>query len=104
MRHANSFICLHQNDNVLVCIQPVRAGEVTLIDEKKITLNIDIQVGHKISRCDIGEGEKIIKSGAPIGSTLKKIPQGEHVHTHNMRSDYHFNHSRNTLTDTSNTQ
>ena len=36
----------------------------------------------------IAAGEKVLKYGAPIGSATRDIGQGEHVHLHNMRSDY----------------
>jgi len=88
------FICLHEKDNVLVCIRPVQAGELVCIGELKLSVQSDISVGHKISRNDIAHGEKIIKSGAPIGSATRNIHKGQHVHTHNMRSDYILSHSR----------
>jgi hypothetical protein len=37
---------------------------------------------------DIAAGEKIIKYGVPIGSATRDIGAGEHVHTHNVQSDY----------------
>lgn len=45
-------------------------------------------LGHKIASRDIAAGEKIVKYGAPIGSATTAIPAGEHVHLHNMKSDY----------------
>ena len=36
----------------------------------------------------LAPGDKIVKYGAPIGSTTCAIAAGEHVHTHNLRSDY----------------
>jgi hypothetical protein len=33
-------------------------------------------------------GAKIIKYGVPIGSATCEIAAGDHVHTHNLRSDY----------------
>ncbi|HRJ73596.1 MAG TPA: SAF domain-containing protein [Terrimicrobiaceae bacterium] len=37
---------------------------------------------------DIRTGEKILKYGVPIGSATCDIAFGEHVHLHNMKSDY----------------
>ncbi len=37
---------------------------------------------------EIAPGEKIIKYGVPIGSAVLRISVGEHVHTHNIKSDY----------------
>lgn len=66
------FLRLHPDDNVLTVI--VADGAVPL--------------GHKVAARDIAAGEKIIKYGAPIGSASCPIASGEHVHTHNVKSDY----------------
>jgi hypothetical protein len=36
----------------------------------------------------LNPGDKIIKFGVPIGSATKHIDIGEHIHLHNMKSDY----------------
>lgn len=43
--------------------------------------------GHKIALCDIAEGEDIIKYGYSIGHAAAPIKAGEHVHTHNVRTN-----------------
>ena len=47
-----------------------------------------LPLGHKVATRAIAAGEKVVKYGAPIGSAMRAIAQGEHVHTHNLRSDY----------------
>ncbi len=94
-RDRKKVICLHGNDNVLVCIDPIKAGEMIQLEEQHFFVSCDISVGHKISRVDIGEGEKIIKYGVPIGSARCRINTGEHVHTHNIQSDYIHTYTRN---------
>ena len=39
----------------------------------------------------IAEGEKVLKFGVPIGSAVRAILPGEHVHVHNIKSDYIIN-------------
>jgi altronate dehydratase len=63
---------LHPDDNVLTVISADGA----------------VPLGHKIAARPIAAGEKIIKYGVPIGSATRAIAQGEHVHTHNLQSDY----------------
>lgn len=46
----------------------------------------DIPFGHKIAMRPIPIGHKIIRYGYPIGIATKDIAEGEHVHSHNMRS------------------
>lgn len=51
--------------------------------------NVEINVadGHKYARCNIKEGENIIKYGQPIGHAVCDIKKGEHVHTHNIKTN-----------------
>lgn len=87
-------ILLHPDDNVLVCVAQIRAGDIIRIDQEPVTSAGDIGVGHKVARCALRAGEKIIKYGAPIGSMSEAARKGAHVHMHNMQSDYIPSHTR----------
>ena len=43
--------------------------------------------GHKYAVCDIKCGENVIKYGFPIGHATSDIAKGEHVHTHNVKTN-----------------
>jgi len=64
------------------------------LEGDSLTLVNDIDVGHKLARRNIKQGEKIIKYGASIGSAKADIQRGEHVHIHNLKSDYISSHVR----------
>ena len=51
--------------------------------------NVDINLadGHKYALRDIKAGEDIIKYGNPIGHATCDIKAGEHVHTHNVKTN-----------------
>ena len=51
--------------------------------------NVDINLadGHKYALRDIKCGENIIKYGNPIGHAICDIKAGEHVHTHNTKTN-----------------
>ena len=51
--------------------------------------NVDINLddGHKYALRDIKCGEDIIKYGNPIGHAICDIKEGEHVHTHNVKTN-----------------
>ena len=81
-------ILLHQDDNVVVLGKSVLGGESIALEGGEVRFAKPVGIGHKIARRDIATGEKILKYGAPIGSATVPIRKGEHVHLHNMRSDY----------------
>lgn len=61
-------IKINEKDNVAVCLE----GELN---------------GHKIALADIKKGENVIKYGYPIGHATEDIKAGEHVHTHNIKTN-----------------
>jgi altronate dehydratase small subunit len=79
---------LAPEDNVAVARRTIAAGEQILIAGQMVCLSGEIPVGHKLAVRHIAAGQKIIKYGAPIGSATRDIACGEHVHTHNIASDY----------------
>ncbi len=63
-------IQIHPSDNVAVALEAAQG----------------IPAGHKFALRDIHEGEAVVKYGDPIGVAIRDIAQGEHVHTHNLRT------------------
>jgi hypothetical protein len=45
-------------------------------------------VAHKIALRPIGQDAQVLKYGVPIGRAKVAIEPGQHVHVHNIRSDY----------------
>ncbi len=88
------FILLHSKDNVLICSAASRKGDIVNIDGDDVMLLCDMTMGHKIARHALGKACIIIKSGAPIGSLICTVVPGEHIHLHNMKSDYIPSHTR----------
>jgi len=79
---------LHPNDNVLTVISTLEAGAQIQVGPTTLSVQTRLPIGHKVAARDIAVGEKILKYGAPIGSATTAIAAGEHVHTHNLQSDY----------------
>ena len=50
-------------------------------------VDINLEDGHKYAIRDIKCGEDIIKYGNPIGHAICDIKKGEHVHTHNVKTN-----------------
>ncbi len=79
---------LSPEDNVCVLLRPLSEGDCLRIGERTIVYKFLLRLGHKVAARDINVGEKIIKYGAPIGSAVCQISLGDHVHLHNIKSDY----------------
>lgn len=79
---------LHEADNVLTVLSTLEPGDTLQIGQNVITVGRRLPLGHKIAARAIAAGEKICKYGVPIGSAVCAIAEGEHVHTHNIKSDY----------------
>lgn len=79
---------LSPEDNVLVLLAPIGAGDMFTTGGARIRVASALPLGHKVAARDIAAGEKILKYGVSIGSATQAIAAGEHVHTHNLRSDY----------------
>lgn len=90
----NRILLLHPSDNVYVVCQSLAGKEHLITADGEFCIREPVAVGHKIARCDIAVGQAIIKYGVPIGSALRDLVCGEHVHLHNMRSDYIASHLR----------
>jgi SAF domain len=75
-------------DNVLVVVKGITEGQMLEVEGQQITAQKTIPFGHKLAARALRPGEKIIKFGMPIGSSTTAIQPGEHVHTHNLQSDY----------------
>ncbi|CAH1652514.1 Altronate hydrolase [Hyphomicrobiales bacterium] len=86
-------ILLGPDDNVVVVRRRIEAGSALRFAGNEAVLPKDIPLGHKLASRDIKCGDKIIKYGAPIGSATADIRPGEHVHVHNMKSDYTATHT-----------
>ena len=58
-----------------------------LLINKLDNVEVNIDDGHKYARRNIVKGENIIKYGQPIGHATEDIGAGEHVHTHNVKTN-----------------
>lgn len=58
-----------------------------MLINKKDNVEVNLQDGHKYAVKDINRGENIIKYGYPIGHAICDIKKGEHVHTHNTKTN-----------------
>jgi hypothetical protein len=85
-------LLLSPADNVVVARENLPAGTEVQVGGQAVRLEKDIARGHKLACRAIMPGDKVMKYGAPIGSAIVTIAPGEHVHVHNIKSDYTATH------------
>ncbi len=76
-------IIINALDNVAVALTDLKKGEAY----EGVTLIEDITKGHKFALRAIKAGENVIKYGNPIAHATQDIKAGEHVHTHNVKTN-----------------
>ena len=84
---------LAPGDSVYVLRDQIAAGETILVQGREVAIPGALGLGHKIARAALAPGDKVLKYGAPIGSATVAIAPGDHVHTHNLKSDYTATHT-----------
>ncbi|MDE6110849.1 MAG: altronate dehydratase family protein, partial [Eubacterium sp.] len=57
-----------------------------VVINKNDNVRVSLDNGHKYALSDIAKGEKVIKYGYPIGIASKDINEGEHIHSHNLKT------------------
>ena len=83
-----SLLLMSPEDNCLIARMALASGDVVAIDGQSVTLAQDIHIGHKVARRALAVGDKVLRYGALIGSITAPVAIGEHIHTHNLASDY----------------
>ena len=81
-------LLLHPDDNILVARRDIAQGELVEMDGEKFSMPVAIELGHKLARRALAADARVLKYGAPIGSMKTAVARGEHVHLHNLKSDY----------------
>jgi (2R)-sulfolactate sulfo-lyase subunit alpha len=82
-----------RKDNVgVVVVEDLTAGTDMLCvvtednSDFRLTVSMDVPIGHKVALADFAVGDTVIKYGQDIGRIVAPIRKGEHVHTHNLKT------------------
>ncbi|WMY11343.1 UxaA family hydrolase [Paraburkholderia phenoliruptrix] len=81
-------ILLSPDDNCLIAAARLDAGTQLMIEGERVTLARTIDLGHKVARRGLAKDDKVLRYGAVIGHVTEAVRRGEHLHTHNLESDY----------------
>jgi len=80
-------IRLHPQDNVLIALRDLVAGEV--LPDLSVPLASPVPRGHKIALEPVALGANVIRYGQIIGMATQPIAAGAHVHVHNLGMGAH---------------
>ncbi|EGJ45867.1 altronate hydrolase [Ruminococcaceae bacterium D16] len=83
-------LLMHEQDNVVTCVQDVAAGEDVVYQKGgelcRLTARENIPAYHKAALADLSEGSDVMKYGQLIGRTIAPIQAGGWVSHENIRS------------------
>ena len=83
-------LVMHARDNVATAVRDLQPGEPVYVRQGEGVGSLDgkeaVAYGPNLALREIAEGDAIIKYGEKIGRATRRIPQGFHVHVHNVES------------------
>lgn len=83
MKKIKEAIIINEKDNVAVALIDLHKGD-TVFD---VELVDDVKTGHKIAMQDFEVDDNVIKYANAIGHAIQPIKKGEHIHTHNIKTN-----------------
>lgn len=79
-------LVISERDNVATALEALEPGRRIDARGTEVVVREAIQAGHKIAIRPIAAGAEVLKYGSPIGAATVDIPEGAHVHVHNVAS------------------
>ena len=83
-----TLIRLADQDNVAVATRNLARGAVVTVEGEEVVTRDPIPFAHKVAIRAIARDAQVFKYGVPIGRAKVAIEPGQHVHVHNIKSDY----------------
>ncbi|WP_299819692.1 altronate dehydratase family protein [uncultured Pontibacter sp.] len=82
---AKRVLKIHQNDNVLVALTDLKAGETIEYNNTTINLAADVPAKHKFAQYEMVPNQEIIMYGTLVGKAVDAIPAGGILSTGNVK-------------------
>jgi altronate hydrolase len=80
-----SYLKIHSDDNVLVALRDLRAGDVIVIEEEQIEIQQDVAAKHKFFIDDLQPGDSVIMYGTLVGKVQVPVVKGGLMTTANTK-------------------
>src|SRR6478736_1333939 len=84
MSSASRLLRIHPDDDLIVALRDLAAGETVSLDDKSWTLVTPVAAKHKFAGRDLSVGEPVKLFGVVVGKATQPVAAGELVHTHNL--------------------
>lgn len=82
---SSSILQIHPQDNLLVALKDLPAGEKISFQDVSYQLSDSIPAKHKFSMQDLEPGDAVFLYGVTVGKAIKPIPKGGLISTENIR-------------------
>ncbi|WP_304066578.1 UxaA family hydrolase [Pedobacter glucosidilyticus] len=76
---------VHPNDNVIVALTDIKAGEQLTYQNENYTVLDDVQAKHKFLTTDLKAGEEVIMYGVLVGKAQSDLKRGNVITTSNLK-------------------
>jgi altronate hydrolase len=89
---SSKYLKIHPDDNVIVALADLKAGEWITYNGRKFQLGETIPSKHKFAEYDLSPDDQIKMYGVLVGKAMKPIASGTAIGTHNVKhksSDFH---------------
>jgi altronate hydrolase len=83
----NKFLKIHPDDNVLVALTDLKAGEIIQYNGLQIKLREDVQAKHKFAIHDLNPRDEVKMYGVLVGKAVHNIASGASINTKNVKHD-----------------
>ncbi|MAO64370.1 MAG: altronate hydrolase [Balneola sp.] len=84
---ANKTLQIHPDDNLLVALTDLKAGDVIKHNGSDIIISKDVPAKHKLALNDLNDGDKVYMYGSVVGTVTEDIQAGGVLTTENTRHD-----------------
>ncbi len=82
-------IKVHPQDNVMVALTDLEAGDVLTHDEAQYLLTTTVPAKHKFATVDLPKGSEVTMYGVLVGKTVTDVAAGALLTTHNLKHAAH---------------
>lgn len=83
----NNVLKLHKNDNVIVALQDLKAGEIVTYEGKSYEIQHNLDAKHKFVTEDLAVGDHVTMYGVLVGKATQAIKRGAQITTFNLKHE-----------------